>query len=302
MILGSAELIHALLPAGLIDAMLLTIHPLVLGSGKRLYPDAVARFRLVESKPTTTGVLITRYERAGSDACLALQRLARRRADLDVDELARRGQPAEVHDLVVARAPAQARGVVARRALDQHLERPPHEALGALARPPLDHLDEALHALDAQLVREELVGEGGRLGAPPRRVDEREGAVEADLLGDRERLLEVGLGLAREADDDVGGDRAVRDVLADQRHAVEEALARVGAAHPLQHRRGARLQRQVDVLAHARQLGVGADDVLLHVGGVRARVADAVEALDAVERVQQLGERRPRPQRPRRRS
>jgi dihydrofolate reductase len=62
-ILGSAELIHALLPAGLIDAMLLTIHPLVLGSGKRLYPDALARFRLVESKPTTTGVLITRYER-----------------------------------------------------------------------------------------------------------------------------------------------------------------------------------------------------------------------------------------------
>ena len=63
-ILGSAELIHALLPAGLIDAMLLTIHPLVLGSGKRLYPDAFARFKLVESKPTSTGVLITRYERA----------------------------------------------------------------------------------------------------------------------------------------------------------------------------------------------------------------------------------------------
>jgi dihydrofolate reductase len=63
-ILGSAELVHALLPAGLIDAMLLTIHPLVLGSGKRLFPDegALARFRLAESKPTTTGVLIARYE------------------------------------------------------------------------------------------------------------------------------------------------------------------------------------------------------------------------------------------------
>ncbi len=66
MILGSAELIHALLPAGLIDALLLTIHPLVLGSGKRLFPDdgALARFELVESKPTTTGVLIARYEAA----------------------------------------------------------------------------------------------------------------------------------------------------------------------------------------------------------------------------------------------
>ena len=65
-ILGSAELIHALLPHGLIDALLLTIHPLVLGSGKRLFPDegALARFRLAESIPTTTGVMIARYEAA----------------------------------------------------------------------------------------------------------------------------------------------------------------------------------------------------------------------------------------------
>ena len=69
-ILGSAELIHALLPHGLIDAFLLTIHPLVVGSGKRLFPDdgSVAEFELAESKPTTTGVLITRYERAGTSA------------------------------------------------------------------------------------------------------------------------------------------------------------------------------------------------------------------------------------------
>lgn len=64
-ILGSAELIHALLPHGLIDAFLLTIHPLVLGSGKRLFPDeGSAEFKLAESKPTTTGVLIARYEAA----------------------------------------------------------------------------------------------------------------------------------------------------------------------------------------------------------------------------------------------
>ena len=66
--------------------MLLTIHPLVLGSGKRLFPDdgASREFKLVESKPTTTGVLITRYERSRNERCLALQRLARRRGDLDV--------------------------------------------------------------------------------------------------------------------------------------------------------------------------------------------------------------------------
>jgi dihydrofolate reductase len=65
-ILGSGELIQALLPHGLIDALLLTIHPLVLGSGRRLFGDdgALARFRLAESTPTTTGVLICRYEAA----------------------------------------------------------------------------------------------------------------------------------------------------------------------------------------------------------------------------------------------
>jgi dihydrofolate reductase len=63
-ILGSGDLIRALLPHGLIDAFLLTIHPLVLGSGRRLFAGegALARFNLVESKPTTTGVLIARYE------------------------------------------------------------------------------------------------------------------------------------------------------------------------------------------------------------------------------------------------
>ena len=65
-----------------------------------------------------------------------------------------------------------------------------------------------------------------RLGAAPRREDEREGAVVADLLDDLERLREVLLGLPREADDDVGRERAVGHVLADQRDAVEVALAR----------------------------------------------------------------------------
>ena len=65
-ILGSGELIRALLPHGLIDAFLLTIHPLVLGSGRRMFAGdgALARFNLVESQPTTTGVLIVRYEAA----------------------------------------------------------------------------------------------------------------------------------------------------------------------------------------------------------------------------------------------
>ena len=45
---------------------MLTIHPLVLGSGRRLFPDggAVAALELVDCTPTTTGVLIATYRPA----------------------------------------------------------------------------------------------------------------------------------------------------------------------------------------------------------------------------------------------
>ena len=65
-ILGSGELIRALMRRHLIDQMILLIHPLVLGSGRRLYPDdgTFARFRLADSVTTTTGVVIATYELA----------------------------------------------------------------------------------------------------------------------------------------------------------------------------------------------------------------------------------------------
>ena len=128
-------------------------------------------------------------------------------------------------------------------------------------------------------------------GAASRRVDERERRVVAHLVHDLERLLELGVGLPREADDDVRADRAVGNDVADHRDAVHVALAVVGALHGLQDAAGARLQRQVDVLAEARQLRVRADHVLAHVLGVRAGVADPVDALDVVHHRQQLGER-----------
>jgi dihydrofolate reductase len=62
-ILGSGALIHSLMRRSLIDEYLLTIYPLVLGSGRRLFPDqgTFASLRLVDSRPTTTGVIIARY-------------------------------------------------------------------------------------------------------------------------------------------------------------------------------------------------------------------------------------------------
>jgi dihydrofolate reductase len=63
-IMGSGELIRSLMPRGLIDEYLLMFHPLVLGSGRRLFSDRIpmSTLRLIEAKPTTTGVLIATYQ------------------------------------------------------------------------------------------------------------------------------------------------------------------------------------------------------------------------------------------------
>ena len=62
--IGSGELVQTLIQHDLVDAYRLMIHPLVLGTGKRLFRDgtALTKLRLVDSKPTTTGVLILTYE------------------------------------------------------------------------------------------------------------------------------------------------------------------------------------------------------------------------------------------------
>jgi dihydrofolate reductase len=63
-VIGSGELVQTLIQDDLVDAYRLMIHPLVLGTGKRLFRDGTppTKVRLVDSKPTTTGVLILTYE------------------------------------------------------------------------------------------------------------------------------------------------------------------------------------------------------------------------------------------------
>lgn len=62
-ILGSGELIQSLIRRNLIDEYVLLIFPIVLGTGRRLFPDGeTVRLRLVESLTTTTGVIIARYQ------------------------------------------------------------------------------------------------------------------------------------------------------------------------------------------------------------------------------------------------
>jgi dihydrofolate reductase len=64
-VMGSGELIRSLRQAGLIDRYLLMVHPLVLGSGRRLFAEGGANetLRLTGSVTTTTkGVVIVAYE------------------------------------------------------------------------------------------------------------------------------------------------------------------------------------------------------------------------------------------------
>jgi dihydrofolate reductase len=64
-IMGSGDLIASLTAAGLIDEYLLMIHPLVLGTGRRLFAEgAHVSLRLTDSVTTTTGVVIASYQRA----------------------------------------------------------------------------------------------------------------------------------------------------------------------------------------------------------------------------------------------
>lgn len=65
-VLGSGALVRSLMLRGLVDDLVLLVHPLLLGSGRRLFADdgGLARLRLVNSQPTTTGVIVATYSRA----------------------------------------------------------------------------------------------------------------------------------------------------------------------------------------------------------------------------------------------
>jgi dihydrofolate reductase len=62
-ILGSGELIQTLMQHQLIDQYVLLIHPLVLGTGRRLFREGstYSTLQLVDSKTTPSGVVIATY-------------------------------------------------------------------------------------------------------------------------------------------------------------------------------------------------------------------------------------------------
>jgi dihydrofolate reductase len=62
---GSSVLIHTLAEHDLIDEYSLWVYPLVLGSGKKLFPEGLRiHLRLIESKSLPSGVVLMHYTRA----------------------------------------------------------------------------------------------------------------------------------------------------------------------------------------------------------------------------------------------
>ena len=60
---GSSVLVHTLAQHDLIDEYSLLVYPIVLGSGKRLFPDGLrVNLELIESRPFPTGVVLMRYQ------------------------------------------------------------------------------------------------------------------------------------------------------------------------------------------------------------------------------------------------
>lgn len=68
-VFGSGVLVRSLLSRGVVDELVLLIHPLVLGAGRRLFADSatdLSAFHLTGSTTTGTGVIIGTYRPSSS--------------------------------------------------------------------------------------------------------------------------------------------------------------------------------------------------------------------------------------------
>ena len=60
---GSSVLVQTLAQHDLVDEYSLLVYPLVLGSGKRIFPDGLrVNLKLVETRPFPSGVVLMRYQ------------------------------------------------------------------------------------------------------------------------------------------------------------------------------------------------------------------------------------------------
>ena len=61
---GSGKLVHTLMQHNLVDELRFMVHPVIFGSGERLFTEGTGKHKLtlVESKPFKTGIVILHYK------------------------------------------------------------------------------------------------------------------------------------------------------------------------------------------------------------------------------------------------
>ncbi len=64
---GSSAMVQTLLKHDLVDEFVLMIHPLTLGTGRKLFAEGTmpTAFKLIESTATPSGVIVAHYKKAG---------------------------------------------------------------------------------------------------------------------------------------------------------------------------------------------------------------------------------------------
>jgi dihydrofolate reductase len=64
LVAGSGKLVQTLMQHDLVDEYRLMVYPLILGSGKRLFPEGATalKLQLVETKPFSSGVVVLTYQ------------------------------------------------------------------------------------------------------------------------------------------------------------------------------------------------------------------------------------------------
>lgn len=67
-VIGSAQLVHMLIGHNLVEELRLMIDPILLGGGKRPFPEdgTLRPHRLIDSRVTTTGAILATYAPAAS--------------------------------------------------------------------------------------------------------------------------------------------------------------------------------------------------------------------------------------------
>ena len=195
-----------------------------------------------------------------------------------------------MHEHAVREASREVALLVLVLILDEDLHGLPEVARLVRRRALLHDLQEAVEAILHVLLRHLL--EARRRRACPLTVDEGVGRVKLCLLHDVHGVLEIRLGLAREAHDDIRAERHIRQLPANLLHEREVALLRIVTVHALEDRAGAGLQRQVDVSLDVRVRLHHLDELIREILRVRSHIADTPESRELCHSGEQLREAR----------